>query len=107
LKSFAIIAGRFVGSRDRKHKFLGPEEQMHGHSFMFKPLALVENYEFAAQFPHMFSSDVEGDELYPFTAFPWFRVEFPQSNASILQSIDRFHPLAFDPSHSVGSDLWK
>jgi hypothetical protein len=55
----------------------------------------------------MFWSDVEGDDLYMFIAVLWFRVEFRQSDASILQSIDRFHPLAFDPSHSARSDPWK
>jgi hypothetical protein len=98
---------RFIRSRNGKHKFPGSEEETYGHSSVFKPLTLVENYEFVDQFPHMFWSDVEGHDLYLFIAFPWFRVEFRQSNTSISQSIDRFQPLASDLSHSVGSDPWK
>jgi hypothetical protein len=49
----------------------------------------------------------EGDDLHLCVALPWFRVEFRQYNISVPQSIDRFQSLAFDPSHSVGSDPWK
>jgi hypothetical protein len=47
------------------------------------------------------------EDLSLFIAFPWFRVEFRQSNPSIPPNIDGFQPLAFDASHSVGSAPWK
>jgi hypothetical protein len=78
--------------------------ETHGYSFVFKPLTLVENYSFFAQFPRLFWSDVEAGDLALFIAFPWFRVEFRQFHTSIHPNIDHFQPLTFNPSHSVGSD---